>query len=223
MNDLPTPRSRRLKHFDIASYLNALPGGRKKQSVRKKQVIYSQGSPAAHVFFLLSGRIKLFVRSKQNKEAVVGLLEPGDLFGEWCVSGHVRHLANAQAVTDGSILKLDQKKILAAIHDDPVFADFMVSYLLQHNRDVQENVVDLMFNSTEKRLARALLLLARFGAAGKPLVTVPRVSQDTLAALIGSTRTQVNLLMNKFKNMGFLKYNGGMEIHNSLLNVLLKD
>jgi len=223
MSDLRTPRSRRPKKFDVAGYLNALPGTRKKQSVRKKQVIYAQGSSAEHVFYLLSGRIKLFVRSKQNKDAVVGLLGPGDLFGEWCVSGHVRHLANAEAVTDCSILKLDQKKILAAIHSDPNFADFMVNYLLQHNRDVQENVVDLMFNSTEKRLARALLLLARFGAAREPLVTVPRVSQDTLAALIGSTRTQVNLLMNKFKNMGFLKYNGGMEIHNSLLNVLLKD
>lgn len=223
MNDLQTPRSERPKKFDIASYLNTLSASPKKQSVRKKQLIYAQGTPAAHVFYLLSGRVKLFVRSKQNKEAVVGLLGAGDLFGEWCVSGHVRHLANAQAVTDCSILKLDQKKIVAAIHGDPIFANFMIGHLLQRNRDIQENVVDLMFNSTEKRLARALLLLARFGAAGEPLVTVPRVSQDTLAALIGSTRTQVNLLMNKFKNMGFLKYNGGMEIHNSLLNVLLKD
>jgi CRP/FNR family cyclic AMP-dependent transcriptional regulator len=216
-------RSRKLSGFDVADYLHTLPGSRKKLPFRKKQLLYAQGSPARHVFCLVSGQVKLFVRSKQNKEAVVGLLGPGDLFGEWCVSGHLRQLANAQAVTDCTILKVDQKSILAAIHNDPTFADFMVNYLLKHNRDVQENVVDLMFNSTEKRLARALLLLARFGAAGEPLVTVPRVSQDTLAALIGSTRTQVNLLMNKFKNMGFLKYNGGMEIHNSLLNVLLKD
>jgi CRP/FNR family cyclic AMP-dependent transcriptional regulator len=216
-------RSRQLSGFHVGDYLNALPAGPKRLSIHKKQLVYAQGGPARHVFCLLSGQVKLFVRSKQNKEAVVGLLGPGDLFGEWCVSGHLRQLANAQAVTDCTILKVDQKRILAAIHKDPVFADFMVNYLLRHNRDVQENVVDLMFNSTEKRLARALLLLARFGAAGGPLVTVPRVSQDTLAALIGSTRTQVNLLMNKFKSMGFLKYNGGMEIHNSLLNVLLKD
>jgi CRP-like cAMP-binding protein len=213
----------KLNEYDVPRYLKRLRGGRKPLSLLKSEVVFAQGDPARRVFYLLSGQIKLVVLSKQKKEAVVGLLGPGSLFGEWCVSGHVRQLASAQAVTDCSVLKLDRKQILAAIHKDSASADFMISYLLRNNRAIQENVVDLMFNSTEKRLARALLLMARFGGKEKPLVTVPRISQDTLAALIGSTRTQVNFLMNKFKQMGFVRYDGGMEIQNSLLNVLLQD
>jgi len=214
---------RKFREFDIQGYLNHLRGRQKKLAICKKGVVFAQGSPARHVFYILSGRIKLFVLSNHNKEAAVGLLGPGDLFGEWCVSGHVRQLANAQAVTDCSVLKLDRNKVLAAIHSNPAFADFMVNYLLRHNREMQESVVDLMSSSTEKRLARALLLLARFGGVDDPLVTVPRISQGTLASLIGSTRTQVNFLMNKFRQLGFIEYNGVMEVRNSLLNVFLQD
>jgi len=206
---------------DAVNFIGNLQG--RKVVLRKSQSVYSQGSRAEHVFFIRSGHVKLFVLSEQGKEAVVGLLGPGDLFGEWCVSGHVRQLSNAVAVTDCTLLKVAKKKVLSAIHADRSFADFFINYMLRGKRVVEENLVDLMFNSTEKRLARALLLLARFGKKGKPLVTVPRVSQDTLAALIGSTRTQVNPLMKKFKKLGFITYDGGMEVRNSLLNVVLHD
>jgi CRP/FNR family cyclic AMP-dependent transcriptional regulator len=218
--------SRKLKssgRLDVESYLNDLRCKKSRLAVPKKRLFFSQGKPATHLFFIRSGHVKLFVLSKQHKEAVIGLLGPGDVFGEWCVSGHIRQLANAIAVTDCVVIRVHKDQILSAMQEDEAFANFLIGHLLRRNRTVEENLVDLMFNSTEKRLARALLQVARFGKGEAPLLTVPKVSQDTLAALIGSTRQQVNFLMNKFKKLGFIKYDGGMEVRNSLLNVLLRD
>jgi CRP/FNR family transcriptional regulator, cyclic AMP receptor protein len=208
---------------EVESYLDELRGKKTRLAVPKRRFFFSQGKPAKYLFFIQSGHVKLFVLSKQRKEAVLGLLGPGDVFGEWCVSGHIRQLANATAVTDCVVTRVHKNEVLAAMQQNEAFANFLIGHLLRRNRAVEENLVDLMFNSTEKRLARALLQVARFGKSEAPLLTVPKVNQDTLAALIGSTRQQVNFLMNKFKKLGFIEYNGGMEVRNSLLNVLLRD
>ncbi|MFZ0639229.1 MAG: Crp/Fnr family transcriptional regulator [Candidatus Acidiferrales bacterium] len=209
--------------FEAEIFFSKLRGTKKKLVVPSNRLFYAQGDPATHVFWIRSGAVKLHVLSKQGKEAVVALLGPGDLFGEWSVSGRIRQLTNAVAVTDCVVMKANKNQILLAIHRDAAFANFVINYTLRRKRAAEENMVDLMFNSTEKRLARALLQLANFGKSGSPLVNIPKVNQDTLAGVIGSTRTQVNLLMNKFKKMGFIKYNGGMQIHNTLLRVVLED
>lgn len=218
--------SRKLKssgEFDLNSYLSDMRCEKSRLAVPRKRLFFSQGKPAKHLFFIRSGHVKLFVLSKQRKEAVIGLLGPGDVFGEWCVSGHIRQLANAVAVTDCVVTRIHKNDVLSAMQKNEVFANFLIGHLLRRNRTVEENLVDLMFNSTEKRLARALLQVARFGKTEGPLLTVPKINQDTLAALIGSTRQQVNMLMNRFKKLGFITYNEGMEVRNSLLNVLLRD
>jgi CRP/FNR family cyclic AMP-dependent transcriptional regulator len=212
-----------LGRFGLEGYIRRFHGSKRELVIRKNRSFFSQGAPATHVFYIRSGTVKLFVRSKQRKEAVVALLGAGDLFGEGCVSGHSRQLANAVAITDCVVFKLHRTQMHSALREDRRFADFFVSYLLRRNRAVEENIVDLMFNSTEKRLARALLHLARFGKRGGPLAHIPKVNQDTLAALIGSTRTQVSPLMHRFRKLGFVVYDGGIEVRNSLLTVLLQD
>lgn len=195
----------------------------KRIAVRNKREIYSQGKPATHVFHIQKGRVKLSVISKQNKEAVVALLGPGELFGEGSISGRTKHLANATAITDCVLLKVKKLDIIKEIHKNRKFADYFLNYVLHRGRAIEENLVDLMFNSTEKRLARALLLLADFGKDKSHQHLAHPVNQDTLAAVVGSTRSQVNFFMNKFKKLGFIRYNGGMQVNGSLLRVLLKD
>ncbi len=192
-------------------------------TVRSKAGIYHQGKPATHVYHIQKGRVKLSVMSKQNKEAVVAILGPGDLFGEGSISGHTSHLANATAITDCVILKVRKLDIMKEIHNSRKFADYFLNYLLLRGRATEENLVDLMFNSTEKRLARALLLLADFGKDKSHQHISHPVNQDTLAAVVGSTRSRVNFFMNRFKRLGFIRYNGGMQVNGSLLRVLLKD
>ena len=192
-------------------------------TVRSKAGIYQQGKPATHVYHIQKGRVKLSVTSKQHKEAVVAILGPGDLFGEGSISGHTSHLANATAITDCVILKVRKLDIMKEIHKSRKFADYFLNYLLLRGRATEENLVDLMFNSTEKRLARALLLLADFGKDKSHQHISHPVNQDTLAAVVGSTRSRVNFFMNRFKRLGFIRYNGGMQVNGSLLRVLLKD
>jgi CRP/FNR family cyclic AMP-dependent transcriptional regulator len=209
------------KEVEIENLFAQIPS--KKIVALSGKRIYVQGRPAAHVFHIQEGRVKLSVISKQRKEAVVAILGPGDLFGEGSVSGHTSHLANATAITDCVLLRVNKLDILKEIHKSRKFADYFLNYVLLRGRATEENLVDLMFNSTEKRLARALLLLADFGKNKSHQHVSHPVNQDTLAAVVGSTRSHINFFMNRFKRLGFIRYNGGLQVNGSLLRVLLKD
>ncbi len=211
----------RKKETDIHKLFESMPN--KQFEVLNRKTIYLQGKPATHVYRIQKGRVKLSVISKQQKEAVVAILGPGELFGEGSISGHTSHLANATAITDCILLKVKKLDILKEIHKNTKFAEYFLNYVLLRGRATEENLVDLMFNSTEKRLARALLLLADFGKNKSHQHVSHPVNQDTLAAVVGSTRSRINYFMNRFKRLGFIRYNGGLLVNGSLLRVLLKD
>jgi CRP/FNR family transcriptional regulator, cyclic AMP receptor protein len=191
---------------------------------RKGQLLFSQGDPADAVFSIQKGRVKLTVISKQEKEAVIAILTPGDLVGEACLVGQqpVR-LATASAITECSIVRLAKPAMMRLLRDDNEFARQVLSYVLSRNIRIEADLVDQLFNSSEKRLARVLLLLANFGKEGAPATTIPDISQETLAGLIGTTRSRVSFFMNRFRKLGFIHYNGGIEVHSSLLNIVLHD
>jgi len=191
---------------------------------RKGQVLFTQGDTADAVFSILKGKVKLTVISKQNKEAVVAILARGDLVGEACLVGQqpVR-MATASAMTECSIVRLAKPAMTRLLRDDHAFAEQVLSYVLTRNIRIEEDLVDQLFNSSEKRLARVLLLLANFGKEGQPAGAIPDISQETLAGLVGTTRSRVSFFMNKFRKLGFIEYNGGIEIHSSLLSIVLHD
>ena len=191
---------------------------------RKGQVLFVQGDPADAVFSILKGKVKLTVVSKQNKEAVIAILTHGDLVGEACLVGQqpVR-MATAAAMTECSIVRLAKPAMTRLLRDDHAFAEEVLSYVLTRNIRIEEDLVDQLFNSSEKRLARVLLLLANFGKEGQPAGVIPDISQETLAGLVGTTRSRVSFFMNKFRKLGFIEYNGGIEIHSSLLSIVLHD
>jgi CRP/FNR family cyclic AMP-dependent transcriptional regulator len=186
-------------------------------------VIFSQGDPGTTVMFIKKGTVKLSVVSTAGKEAVVGLLKSGDFVGEGCLAGQSRRMATARALTPTTIVILDKKEVTKRLHDSPDFTDRFLSHMLSRNIRVEEDLVDQLFNSSEKRLARALLLLARYGEHEKPQRVLPKVSQELLAEMVGTTRSRVNFFMNKFRRLGFIDYNGGLRIDNSLLSVVLHD
>jgi CRP/FNR family cyclic AMP-dependent transcriptional regulator len=186
-------------------------------------VIFSQGDPGTTVMFIKKGTVKLSVVSTAGKEAVVGLLKSGDFVGEGCLAGQSRRMATARALTPTTIVILDKKEVTKRLHDSPDFTDRFLSHMLSRNIRVEEDLVDQLFNSSEKRLARALLLLARYGEHEKPQRVLPRVSQELLAEMVGTTRSRVNFFMNKFRRLGVIDYNGGLRIDNSLLSVVLHD
>jgi CRP/FNR family cyclic AMP-dependent transcriptional regulator len=186
-------------------------------------VIFAQGDPGTTVMFIKKGTVKLSVVSTAGKEAVVGLLKSGDFVGEGCLAGQSRRMATARALTPTTIVILDKKEVTKRLHDSPDFTDRFLSHMLSRNIRVEEDLVDQLFNSSEKRLARALLLLARYGEHEKPQRVLPRVSQELLAEMVGTTRSRVNFFMNKFRRLGFIDYNGGLRIDNSLLSVVLHD
>ena len=191
---------------------------------RKGQVLFSQGDPSDAVFSIQKGKVKLTVISKQNKEAVIAILTVGDLVGEASLVGHqpVR-LATASAMTECAIVRLAKPAMMRLLRDDNAFARMLLSYVLTRNIRIEADLVDQLFNSSEKRLARVLLLLANFGTEGKTAGVIPDISQETLAGLIGTTRSRVSFFMNRFRKLGFIDYNGGIEVHNSLLNIVLHD
>jgi CRP-like cAMP-binding protein len=191
---------------------------------RKGQVLFSQGDPSDAVFSIQKGKVKLTVISKQNKEAVIAILVPGDLVGETCLVGQqpVR-LATAAAMTESLIVRVAKPAMMRLLRDDNVFARVLLAYVLTRNIRIEEDLVDQLFNSSEKRLARVLLLLANFGKEGAPAGTIPDISQETLAGLVGTTRSRVSFFMNRFRKLGLIEYNGGIEVHNSLLNIVLHD
>lgn len=189
----------------------------------QNQVIFPQGDPADAIFYIQKGRVKLTVVSNQGKEAVIAILGPGDFFGEGCLAGQPRRMATATAMSECSIVRLEKAETTQVLRGKTPFSEVFVAYLLSRNIRIEEDLVDQLFNSSEKRLARALLLLANFGKEGKPEPVIARISQETLAEIIGTTRSRVSFFMNKFRNLGFIEYKDGLEVHSSLLNVVLHD
>jgi len=190
---------------------------------RKKHTLFSQGEVCDAVFYLQSGKVKLTVVSTNGKEATLGILGAGDFFGEGCLIGQTLRMTTATAVTEGAVLRVDKKSMMRVLHEERLFADTFVRYLLKQNIRREEDLVDQLFNSSEKRLARVLLLLAHIGKEGTPETIIPQISQETLAEMVGTTRPRVNFFMNKFKKLGFIDYNGGLQVRSSLLNVILHD
>ena len=198
-------------------------GGRKVSLHSENHVIFSQGDPANAVFYIHKGKVKLKVLSRQGKEAVVAILDAGDFFGEGCLAGQPLRMATAISMSVCSVMRLEKADVVRALKEQPDFSEVFVAHLLSRNIRFEEDLVDQMFNSSEKRLARVLLLLAHFGKEGTPQTVIPKVSQETLAEIVGTTRSRVSFFMNRFRKLGFVDYNGGMTIHSSLLNVVLHD
>lgn len=209
--------------FDPKVFLSQVNEGRTKSEYRKNQIVYRQGDPADSAFFIQSGKVKVTVTSEQGKEAVVAVLGPDEFCGEGCLAGQPRRMATATAMTECKIMRLEKGAIIRVLHDEPAFSEMFVAHLLARTIRVEEDLVDQLFNSSEKRLARALLLLANFGKEGRPEPIIAKVSQETLAEMIGTTRSRVSFFMNKFRQLGFIDYNGAMEVHSSLLSVVLHD
>jgi len=219
----PTMKRKAKLAFDPKEFLSKVNGGQRIFDYRKDQIVYRQGDPADAVFYIQSGRVKKTVVSEQGKEAVVALLGAGDFFGEGCLAGEALRLATVVALTKCVIARVSKADITRVIHEEPAFAELFISHLLARNSRVEEDLVDQLFNSSEKRLARTLLLLANFGKESKPEPIIAKVSQETLAEMIGTTRSRVSFFMNKFRKLGLIDYNGSIEIHSSLLNVVLRD
>jgi CRP/FNR family cyclic AMP-dependent transcriptional regulator len=208
--------------FDPKTLLSIVGSGTSKE-YRKKQIVFAQGAPADEVFFIQKGRVKLSVVSEQGKEAVVAILGAGDFFGEGCLAGQPQRIATASAVTDCSTYRLQKAATVRALQNHPEFSEMFIAYLLSRNIRIEADLVDQLFNASEKRLARLLLLLANFGKDGKQEPVIPKLSQETLAGLIGTTRSRVSFFMNKFRKLGFIHYNGGLKVHSSLLSIVLPD
>jgi len=209
--------------FDPKAFLSKVNGGRAISEYRKDKTIFRQGDPSDAVFYIQSGKVKTTVVSETGKEAVVALLGNGDFFGEGCLTGQPQRLATVSALTECVIVRISKTDITRVIHEEPAFAELFISHLLARNSRVEEDLVDQLFNSSEKRLARTLLLLANFGKEGRPEPIIAKVSQETLAEMIGTTRSRVSFFMNKFRKLGLIDYNGSIEVHSSLLNVVLHD
>ncbi len=215
--------SRRRPTFNPKAILARVGEGRSVASFRRKQVIFSQGDLADAVFYVQKGRVKLSVVSKQGKEAVVALLGSDEFFGEGCLAGQPLRMSTATATEDATVLRLRKKAMVRLLRTDRKFSELFTTYLLSRNIRFEEDLVDQLFNSSEKRLARVLLLLAHFGKDGRREPVIPKISQETLAGMVGTTRSRVSHFMNKFRKLGFIDYNGGMRVHSSLLNIVLYD
>src|ERR1700723_3341302 len=209
--------------FDPKVFLAKVNGGRSVSDYRKDQIVFRQGDPSDAVFYIQSGKVKKTVISEQGKEAVVAVLGAGDFFGEGCLAGEALRLSTVSALTKCVIARISKADITQVIHEEPAFAELFISHLLARNSRVEEDLVDQLFNSSEKRLARALLLLANFGKEGRPEPIIANISQATLAEMIGTTRPRVTHFMNKFRQLGFIEYNGALKVHSSLLSVVLHD
>ncbi|MDB5656757.1 MAG: Crp/Fnr family transcriptional regulator [Tardiphaga sp.] len=209
--------------FDPKTFLARVGYGKAITEYKKNQNIFCQGEVAEAVFYIQKGRVKLTVLSEQGKEAVVGILEAGQFFGEGCLNGHPLRIATTTALEDCVITSITKTSMIATLHDEPTFSEMFMTYLLTRNSRVEEDLIDQLFNSSEKRLARLLLILAHFGKEGRPQPIAVELSQETLAEMIGTTRSRVSFFMNKFRKLGFISYNGKIEVHNSLLNAVLND
>jgi CRP/FNR family cyclic AMP-dependent transcriptional regulator len=210
--------------FDPKLFLAKVGEGRSIGKYRKDQIVFSQGDPADAIFYIQKGKAKVTVVSEQGKEAVVAILGPDDFFGEGCLAGQPRRMATVSTMGEGLFMRLEKASVVRVIHDEPAFSEMFIAHLLARTIRVEEDLIDQLFNSSEKRLARMLLLLANFGKDGRPEPVIAKVSQETLAEMIGTTRSRVSFFMNKFRKLGFIHYDGGgLEVHSSLLNVILHD
>jgi CRP/FNR family cyclic AMP-dependent transcriptional regulator len=216
--------AKRTRKFDAGLFLATIGDGRKIVTFNKGETIFAQGGPTDSVFYVQKGKIKLTVVSHAGKEATVGVLGESSFFGEGGLAGQALRMCSASAMTDCTILRIDKKAMIKALHREQSFSELFVSHLLARNIRYEEDLVDQLFNSSEKRLARILLLLAHFGKEGKPEIVIPRISQESLAEMVGTTRSRVSFFMNRFRKLGFVEYDGsGMQVHSSLLNVVLHD
>jgi CRP-like cAMP-binding protein len=217
--------ARNLSQFDTKTFLSTMNGGRKIVAFPKKKTIFVQGDSSAAVFYIQKGKVKLTVVSQIGKEATIGILNEGDFFGEGCLTGQPLRMCSATAMTDCSVMRIDKTYMMEVLHREHAFSDMFVAYLLTRNIRYEEDLVDQLFNSSEKRLARILLLLAHFGKEGKHEIAIPRISQETLAEMVGTTRSRVSFFMNRFRKLGFIDYHAGdeLQVHSSLLNIVLHD
>ena len=219
----PKKQLKKKPAFDAQIFLDSAGVSRKIVEFRKSQKIYSQGEPAKNVLYIQSGGVQLSVVNEVGKEAVVAILAPGDFFGEGCLAAQRLRMGTATAITPTTLLAIEKQEMIRVLHTEHAFSDRFVSHMLARNIRIEEDLIDQMFNSSEKRLARALLLLARYGKQSEPQKVIAEISQETLAEMIGTTRSRVNLLMNKFRKLGFIKYNGGLHVDPSLLSIVLHE
>jgi CRP/FNR family cyclic AMP-dependent transcriptional regulator len=223
----PQTTNKKGREFNPNTFLATIGEGRKNLTFPKKQGIFTQGDPADAVFYIQKGKVKLTVVSKTGREATIGILGEGDFFGEGALAGQALRMGSAGSMTDCEILRIDKKAMMNALHREHAFSDLFVAYLLARNIRYEEDLVDQLFNSSEKRLARVLLLLAHFGKDGVPETVVPKISQESLAEMVGTTRSRVSFFMNRFRKLGFVDYSGGpeggLQVHSSLLGVVLHD
>jgi CRP/FNR family cyclic AMP-dependent transcriptional regulator len=215
--------AKKAKPFDLEDFLASADGGRTISTYRRDEIVFAQGDSADAVFYLREGECKVCVISEQGKEAVVALHREGDFFGEGCLNGQTRRLSTVAAMTECEIMRLAKPAMVKALRDQPKFSELFISHLVARNARVEADLVDQLFNSSEKRLARLLLLMANFGKDARPEPVLTKISQATLAEMIGTTRSRVSFFMNKFRKLGFIDYNGDLEVHSSLLNVVLHD
>jgi CRP/FNR family transcriptional regulator, cyclic AMP receptor protein len=215
--------TRKRRDFDPHTFLATIGEGRKFVLFPRKQTIFAQGDTADAVFYVQTGKVRLTVVSKTGKEATIGILGDGDFFGEGSLAGQALRMGSATAMTDCAVLRIEKKAMVKALHLEHEVSDLFVTYLLARNIRYEEDLVDQLFNSSEKRLARILLLLAHFGKDGIPEAVVPKISQESLAEMIGTTRSRVSFFMNRFRKLAFIHYNGGLQVHSSLLHVVLHD
>lgn len=209
--------------FDPLEFLARVGAGKTILEFHRNQTVFAQGDAADTVFYIQKGKVKLTVLSEQGKEAVVAILQPGQFFGEGCLNGHPLRIATTTAMEDCTVTAIAKDAMIAMLHQEPKFSELFMSFLLTRNSRIEEDLIDQLFNSSERRLARLLLLLANFGKAGGPQPINPNISQETLAEMIGTTRSRVSFFMNKFRKLGFISYNGKIEVHNSLLSAVLHD
>ena len=221
----PVVAAKKLSKFNPTAFLSTMDGGRKIAAFPKKQPIFVQGDSSDAVFYIQKGKVRLTVVSESGKEATIGILSGGDFFGEGCLTGQPVRMCSATAMTDCSVMRIDKTYMMEVLHREHALSDMFVAYLLTRNIRYEEDLVDQLFNSSEKRLARVLLLLAHFGKEGKHEVAVPKISQETLAEMVGTTRSRVSFFMNRFRKLGLIDYQAGdaLQVHSSLLNVVLHD
>lgn len=222
----PAPRKQIKKQaslFNAEAFLGIVGAGKKVLEIKKNQILFSQGDPSDAVFYILEGKVKLMVVSPQGKEAAVAVLERGAFFGEACLTAQLFRIATAISMGESKIVRIEKSAMVRVLHDEPTFSELFLAYLLSRNIRIEEDLVDQLFNSSEKRLARLLLLLAHVGKEGKTELVIPKMSQETLAEMVGTTRSRVSFFLNKFKKLGLIDYDGGLRIHSSLIGVVLHD
>src|ERR1700693_2302312 len=221
----PRAAAKKRRDFDPQAFLATIGEGRKIVTFPAKQTIFAQGDPTDAVFYVQTGKVRLTVVSNAGREATIGILGDGEFFGEGALAGQALRMGSATAMTDCAVLRIDKKAMMEALHREHEFSDMFVAYLLARNIRYEEDLVDQLFNSSEKRLARILLLLAHFGKEGTPETVIPKISQETLAEMIGTTRSRVSFFMNRFRKLGFIDYHAGdeLQVHSSLLNIVLHD